>query len=84
MTKINGNVNKCLKLQVHLSWTSLLACNTKLAICAVGFVFIAPLGGNTKHGFMSKQESIPRHRCTNKGCLEFFLYSRDEVMKRIA
>ena len=56
----------------------------KLAICAVGFVFIAPLGGNTTHDIMSKQELISRHQCTNKGCLEFFLHSGDEVMKQNA
>lgn len=56
----------------------------KLAICAVGFVFIAPLGGNTTHDIMSKQELISWHQCTNKGCLEFFLHSGDEVMKQNA
>ena len=82
--KVYGYVNKCLKLQECLNWTPLPACNTKLAICAVGFVFIAPLGGNTTHDIMSKQELISRHQCTNKGCLEFFLHSGDEVMKQNA
>ena len=85
MTIVNGNVNKCLKLQEYLNWTPLHACNTKLAICAVGFVFIVPLGGNTTHGIMSKQELISRYQHTNKGCLEFFLHSRDdEVMRQNA